>query len=60
MLLQIGQRSWNGVAIVARGRDVIEIRRKLPGDPKVYHSRYLEAAIDGVIFAAIYAPNGNP
>lgn len=56
----VGQRSWNGVAILARGRDVIEIRRKLPGDTKDYQSRYLEAAVDGVVFAAIYAPNGNP
>ena len=56
----VGQRTWNGVAILARKRDVIVTRRKLPGDPKDDHSRYLEAAIEGIIVASIYAPNGNP
>ena len=55
-----GQRSWNGVAILARGTEPVEIRRELPGDPGDDHSRYLEAAIDGVVVACLYLPNGNP
>jgi exodeoxyribonuclease-3 len=55
-----GQRSWNGVAILAKGADPTEIRRGLPGDPSDDHSRYLEAAVDGIIVGCLYAPNGNP
>jgi exodeoxyribonuclease-3 len=55
-----GQKSWNGVAILARGRLPIESRRGLPGDPGDSHSRYLEAAVDGLIVACLYLPNGNP
>ena len=55
-----GQRSWNGVAILARGIDPVEIRRELPGDPTDEHSRYLEAAVDGVVVVCLYLPNGNP
>ena len=55
-----GQKSWNGVAILARGRTLAETRRGLPGDPDDTHSRYLEAAIDGVLVGCLYLPNGNP
>lgn len=55
-----GQRSWNGVAILARGMDPLESRRGLPGDPKDRQSRYLEAAAHGVIVGSLYLPNGNP
>jgi exodeoxyribonuclease III len=55
-----GQRSWNGVAILARGVEPVEIRRTLPGDEADEQSRYLEAAIDGVIVGCLYLPNGNP
>jgi exodeoxyribonuclease-3 len=55
-----GQKSWNGVAILARGADPIETRRSLPGDPDDTHSRYIEAAIDGMIIGCLYLPNGNP
>jgi exodeoxyribonuclease III len=55
-----GQKSWNGVAILARGSQPIEIRRGLPGDPDDTHSRYIEAAIDGLIVGCLYLPNGNP
>jgi exodeoxyribonuclease III len=48
------------VAILARGRAPIESRRGLPGDPDDSHSRYLEAAVDGLIVACLYLPNGNP
>jgi exodeoxyribonuclease-3 len=55
-----GQRSWNGVAILARGMDPVEVRRELPGDPSDDHSRYIEAAVNGVIVGCLYLPNGNP
>ncbi|MCQ4327276.1 exodeoxyribonuclease III [Stutzerimonas stutzeri] len=55
-----GQKSWNGVAILARGGDPLEIRRGLPGDPDDSHSRYLEAAAHGIVVASLYLPNGNP
>jgi exodeoxyribonuclease-3 len=55
-----GQKSWNGVAILARGREPIERRRSLPGDPDDAHSRYIEASIDGVLVGCLYLPNGNP
>ncbi|HVE53211.1 MAG TPA: exodeoxyribonuclease III [Ramlibacter sp.] len=55
-----GQRSWNGVAILARGSEPLESRRGLPGDPDDSHSRYIEAAVHGVIVGCLYLPNGNP
>jgi exodeoxyribonuclease-3 len=55
-----GQRSWNGVAILARGLEVIEVRRALPGEPGDDQSRYLEAAVGGVVVGCLYLPNGNP
>ena len=55
-----GQRSWNGVAILSRGDKPIEVRRGLPGDPADDHSRYLEAAVEGILVVCIYLPNGNP
>jgi exodeoxyribonuclease-3 len=55
-----GQRSWNGVAILAKGADPVESRRGLPGDPDDSHSRYIEAAAHGVIVGCLYLPNGNP
>jgi exodeoxyribonuclease III len=55
-----GQKSWNGVAILARGRRPIEIRRALPGDDGDMQSRYIEAAVDGLLIGCLYAPNGNP
>ncbi|MDB5527428.1 MAG: exodeoxyribonuclease [Devosia sp.] len=55
-----GQKSYNGVAILARGRQPQETRRGLPGDPDDTHSRYLQASIDGLTVGCIYLPNGNP
>ncbi|NUT16066.1 MAG: exodeoxyribonuclease III, partial [Cupriavidus sp.] len=55
-----GQKSWNGVAILARGADPVEVRRGLPGDPDDSHSRYLEAAVAGLLVGCLYLPNGNP
>jgi exodeoxyribonuclease-3 len=55
-----GQKSWNGVAILARGLDIKERRRVLPGDPEDEHSRYIEAEVNGIIVGGLYLPNGNP
>ena len=55
-----GQKTWNGVAILARGAAPVLTRRGLPGDPDDKQSRYIEAAVNGVLIASIYAPNGNP
>ncbi|MGN6247403.1 MAG: exodeoxyribonuclease III [Ginsengibacter sp.] len=55
-----GQKSWNGVAILARNAQPEEIRRALPGDDEDAHSRYIEAAIDGITIGCLYLPNGNP
>ena len=55
-----GQKSWNGVAILARGADPTETGRGLPGDLEDTQSRYIEAAVAGVIVGCLYLPNGNP
>jgi len=55
-----GQKSWNGVAILSRVGEIHETRRGLPGDPDDVHSRYIEAAVSGILIAGLYLPNGNP
>ena len=55
-----GQRTWNGVAILARGATPVITRRALPGDPADEQARYIEAAVNGILIASIYLPNGNP
>ena len=55
-----GQKSWNGVAILARDAEPIETRRGLPGDPDDVQSRYIEAAVKGLVVGCLYLPNGNP
>jgi len=55
-----GQPSWNGVAILARGSEPLEVRRGLPGMEDDGQSRYLEAAVQGLIIGCLYLPNGNP
>jgi exodeoxyribonuclease-3 len=55
-----GQKSWNGVAILARGAKPIETQRGLPGDPDDAHSRYIQAKVDGLVIGCLYLPNGNP
>ena len=55
-----GQKSFNGVAILADGVEPVEVRRGLEGEPEDDHSRYLEADVSGVRIACIYLPNGNP
>ena len=55
-----GQRSWNGVALLSKVGEPIETRRALPNDPGAQQSRYIEAAVSGVLIGNLYAPNGNP
>jgi exodeoxyribonuclease-3 len=55
-----GQKSWNGVAILARSCEPVITRSELPGDPSDKQPRYVEAAVNGVLIASLYAPNGNP
>jgi exodeoxyribonuclease-3 len=55
-----GERSWNGVAILARGAEPVLTRSSLPGDPNDKQARYIEAAVNGVLVASLYLPNGNP
>ena len=58
--IAVGQRSWNGVALLARDHVPLPAVTTLPGDPTDKEARYVEAAINGVLFACIYLPNGNP
>ena len=58
--LVVGQRAWNGVALLGRGHEPLQVLAALPGDAKDRQARYLEAAINGVLFACLYLPNGNP
>ena len=55
-----GQKTWNGVAILARNAEPILTRDRLPGKPDDHEARYIEAAVRGIIVTSIYLPNGNP
>src|SRR5258705_5860489 len=55
-----GQKTWNGVAILARKAEPVLIRTELPGDRDDREARYIEAAVNGIIVTSIYLPNGNP
>src|SRR5580765_7110039 len=55
-----GQKSWNGVAILARNAEPVLTRTALPGDRDDHEARYIEAAVNGIILTSIYLPNGNP
>jgi exodeoxyribonuclease-3 len=55
-----GQKTWNGVAILARKSEPVLIRTELPGDRNDREARYIEAAVKGIIVTSIYLPNGNP
>jgi len=56
----LGERSWNGVAILARDCDPVLTRSSLPGNPEDRQARYIEAAVNGVLITSIYLPNGSP
>jgi exodeoxyribonuclease-3 len=55
-----GQKTWNGVAILARNADPVLIRTRLPGDRDDHEARYIEAAVAGIVVGCLYLPNGNP
>lgn len=55
-----GERSWNGVAILARDVAPVLTRTGLPGDADDHQARYIEAAVNGVLVTSLYLPNGNP
>jgi exodeoxyribonuclease-3 len=55
-----GQKTWNGVAILSRGAEPVVTQTALPGDASDAQSRYIEAAIGGLLVGCIYLPNGNP
>ena len=65
-----GERSWNGVAILARNQIPVLTRTSLPGNSdddqaaghqaEDHQARYIEAAVQGVLITSIYLPNGNP
>ncbi len=65
----LGERSWNGVAILARHQHPVLTRTSLPGNREGLspdnrnadrQARYIEAAVQGVLVTSIYLPNGNP
>ncbi len=56
----VGEARWNGVAILSRVGAPVVTRRALPGDPMDAQSRYIEAAVNGVLIGCLYLPNGNP
>ncbi|MGZ8272426.1 MAG: exodeoxyribonuclease III [Burkholderiaceae bacterium] len=56
----VGQKTWNGVALLVRGQAPTVTRRALPGDAQDTQSRYIEAMVDGILIGCLYAPNGNP
>ena len=57
-----GRASVPGTAwrSLARDRDPVLTRSSLPGNPEDRQARYIEAAVNGVLIASIYLPNGNP
>ncbi len=59
-----GQKSFNGVAILADGQAPVEIQRGLgidgPKEDEGEQARYLEAEVNGVRICNLYLPNGNP
>ncbi|WP_077003087.1 exodeoxyribonuclease III [Variovorax sp. KK3] len=56
----VGQKTWNGVALLARGTEPLAVRTALPGDSRDTQARYLEAAVHGMLVSSLYLPNGNP
>jgi exodeoxyribonuclease III len=55
-----GEKAWNGVAVLSKSAEPVVTRTSLPGNPSDYQSRYIEAAIGGILIGCLYAPNGNP
>jgi len=57
-----GQKSCNGVAILAKGLEPHLTLKGLPSVRDDAHSRYIEAIVDGIVIVIVspYLPNGNP
>jgi exodeoxyribonuclease-3 len=65
----VGQKSYNGVAILSRAAFTVE-RRRLPDDSEDNEARYIEAVVElptegkrkpqGLRVVSLYLPNGNP
>ena len=55
-----GEKAWNGVAILARRVEPVLTRTALPGNRDDHEARYIEAAVNGILVASLYLPNGNP
>jgi exodeoxyribonuclease III len=55
-----GERTYNGVAILAKVGEPLLTRDRLAGDRADNQSRYIEAAVKGILVASVYLPNGNP
>lgn len=55
-----GQKSWNGVAILSKNHEIIEVQNSLPGNTEDVQSRYIEAIINKMVICCLYLPNGNP
>ncbi|MFL9833735.1 exodeoxyribonuclease III [Chryseobacterium terrae] len=55
-----GQKSWNGVAILSKKHEIVEVQNHLPGDDDDIQSRYIEAIINKTVICCLYLPNGNP
>jgi exodeoxyribonuclease-3 len=49
-----GERSWNGVAILARNHVPVLTCTSLPGNSEDHQARYIEAAVQGVLITSIY------
>ena len=56
----VAEGAYNGVAILVKGDEPTVTRRSLPGAQSDRQCRYIEAAVNGVLVACLYAPNGNP
>lgn len=54
-----GQKTYNGVAILARfGLAIEDVRKNLDGDDDSSHKRLIAATIEGVRIVNVYVPNG--
>lgn len=55
-----GEKRWNGVAVLSKDHDIVEVQNTLPGDKDDLQSRYIEAIINKTVICCLYLPNGNP
>jgi exodeoxyribonuclease-3 len=58
--LVLGQKGFNGVALLSRKKATALSCHGMPGDDSDEQARYIEAEFEGVTVASIYLPNGNP